>query len=121
MAEKEKLVASMEALRQRSRTNNVDGRDTEVKTTWRDLIAEVQAAGNAHKNTTFAKMCDKANIFEHWLNLLPNGDYTSTISGAFIMSIQVSNVALAAVSQNNRTSGSPKCKWTAQEHIRSAC
>lgn len=58
--------------------------------TWKDVVHEVQAASDSYKKTVFARMCDKADIFEHWMTLLPNGDYTSTISGAFIIGVQVS-------------------------------
>jgi hypothetical protein len=57
--------------------------------TWKQVITEVQTASDSYKKTIFARMCDKSDIFEHWLALLPAGDYTSSISGAFILGVQV--------------------------------
>ena len=92
LAEKQKLLESMQLLRQKSRGKAIAPAEPETEhsqLTWRDVVHEVQAASDSYKKTVFARMCDKADIFEHWLNLLPNGDYTSTISGAFLIGVQV--------------------------------
>lgn len=60
--------------------------------TWRQVITEIQTASDSYKRTVFARMCEKSDVFEHWLSLLPTGDYTSTISGAFVMGVQVSQL-----------------------------
>lgn len=75
--------------RSRSKDGDVVEVDTNVST-WQEVVVKIQGVSKAEKGTNFAKMCDKANIFQHWLSLLPSGDYTSTISGAFIMAFQVS-------------------------------
>jgi hypothetical protein len=67
--------------------------------TWKDVIREVQAASDKYKKTVFARMCEKADVFEHWLNLLPNGDYTSTISGAFVIGVQVCYLTRIVIAQ----------------------
>lgn len=90
-AEKGKLIKAIELLRQKSRPKDTPKSETEGSlVTWKQVIAEVQVASDAYSKTIFAKMREKAEIFEHWLTLLPCGDYSSTISGAFLMGVQVS-------------------------------
>jgi hypothetical protein len=90
--EKEKLLTAMDLLQQRARPKDratIESEADQRSFTWKQVITEVQTASDSYKKTIFARMCEKAETFEHWLALLPAGDYTSTISGAFIMGVQV--------------------------------
>lgn len=103
MVEKKKLLESMQLLRQKTRGKTMVPVEPETEQlTWRDVVHEVQVASDSYKKTVFARMCDRADVFEHWLNLLPNGDYTSTISGAFLIGVQVSRIVDVTTSVFNK-------------------
>jgi hypothetical protein len=90
------LLAAMSVLQQKTRRkDSVTERTHEDHRsyTWKQVITEVQTASDSYKKTVFARMCEKSDIFEHWLALLPAGDYTSSISGAFILGVQVCRFA----------------------------
>lgn len=92
-AEKEKLLTAMAVLQEKMRPKGSRPSQGEEETqpyTWKQVITEIQTASDTYKNTTFAKTCERSKVFEHWLTLLPSGDYTSTISGGFLMGVQVS-------------------------------
>ncbi|CAN9191195.1 unnamed protein product [Alternaria alternata] len=89
--EKQKLLMAMDVLQQKTRRKDSVTEKTHEEQrsyTWKQVITEVQTASDSYKKTIFARMCDKSDIFEHWLALLPAGDYTSSISGAFILGVQ---------------------------------
>lgn len=95
-------MLSMEKLRQKSQSKTDLQNEVAAKSfTWKEVLAEIQTAGDAYRKTVFARTCEKSEVFEHWLTLLPNGTYASTISGAFIMVVQVSNPTRVAVIANN--------------------
>lgn len=57
--------------------------------TRHQVITETQTASDLYKRTVFARMCEESDASEHWIPLLTTGNFTSTISGAFV---QVCNV-----------------------------
>jgi len=95
-AEKEKLLALMDTLKEKSLGKGAAKTATELRNfSWKQVIAEVQTARDKYRNEgnvvkkVFQSMCDNSQTFEHWLELLPDGDYASTISGAFVMVVKV--------------------------------
>ena len=68
------------------------------KFSWKEVIVEVQDASDAYKNdrgkvkSIFYNMCNNAPVFEHWLSLLPEGDYGASISGAFVILARVRTI-----------------------------
>lgn len=93
MAEKEKLLSTMDVLRQKTQPKSslLMAEAERPPFTWKNVITEVQTASDSYRKTLFARMCEKSGVFEQWLTLLPDGTYASTISGAFIMGVQVCN------------------------------
>jgi hypothetical protein len=57
--------------------------------TWKQVVTEVNKAAETYKKSAFARICDKSGVLEQWLTLLPNDSYSSAISGAFVMGVQV--------------------------------
>lgn len=69
----------------------------EGKTTWADVMAHLIEAENAYKNRAkkktvagfvtlcFRKFSGNAKFFGSWLDVLPQGDYSSVICGGFKM------------------------------------
>jgi hypothetical protein len=62
------------------------------KLTWKEVVVEVNTAAETYKKSAFARICDKSGMFEQWLTLLPNDSYSSAISGAFVMGVQVCQI-----------------------------
>jgi hypothetical protein len=91
LAERDKLESAVQSLRDKSKGK---GSKKEIEKTtamnWKQVLAEVNTATETYKRSTFAKICDKSGIFEQWLSLLPSDSYSSAISGAFVMGVQVS-------------------------------
>ncbi|KAF2833086.1 hypothetical protein CC86DRAFT_450891 [Ophiobolus disseminans] len=87
-AETAKLETAIQLLREKSRPK---GAKTDVETpafTWKQTVAEINTALESYKNSAFVRICDKSEMFEQWLALLPNDSYASAISGAFTMSVK---------------------------------
>lgn len=69
----------------------------EGKTTWADVLTQINEAENAYKNRAkkktvadfvtrcFRKFSGNAKYFQSWLDVLPQGDYSSIICGGFKM------------------------------------
>jgi hypothetical protein len=91
LAERDKLESAVQQLREKRQGK---GPKKEIEKTtgmkWKQVIAEVNMATETYKKSAFAKICDKSGIFEQWLSLLPSDSYSSAISGAFVMGVQVS-------------------------------
>ncbi|KAK8062231.1 hypothetical protein PG997_014328 [Apiospora hydei] len=96
--EKEQLFAMMEKVREKltKRKNAADAQtlvDVDLRhCKWEEVMDEVQATGtrwrtSAIKSTKTAQYIDKvgqhSKAFESWLDLLPAGDYGSSIAGVF--------------------------------------
>jgi len=86
----------MELLRQQLQVNETTKTATDLrKFTWQQVITEIQRASDSYRTNggrikkIFRNMCENTPIFEHWLGLLPNGDYGASISGAFVMIVKV--------------------------------
>ena len=72
------------------------------KSSWRQVLGEVTAVSNQYRDLTnfdagpapklrrcLRTLGKKGTTFEHWLNLLPDGDYGASISGAFRLIVKV--------------------------------
>jgi hypothetical protein len=92
LAEREKLEIAVNVLREKTRPKGSKAEIVTPAFTWKQVMTEVNTATETYKNSAFARTCDKSGMFEQWLSLLPNDSYSATISGAFVMGIQVNDV-----------------------------
>ena len=71
------------------------------KASWKGVLEAVKHAVDQHGDLShlseparvarvgLVTICNRSGMFEKWLNLLPSGDYGSSISGAFLLLIKV--------------------------------
>jgi len=88
-AETAKLEATVQLLREKTRPKGVKEDVVLPAFTWKQTVVEINTALEMYKNSAFVRICDKSEMFEQWLALLPNDSYASAISGAFTMSVKV--------------------------------
>jgi hypothetical protein len=90
LAERDKLESVVQQLREKRQGKGPKKEiDKSTGMNWKQVVAEVNMATETYKKSAFAKICDKSGIFEQWLSLLPSDLYSSAISGAFVMGVQV--------------------------------
>jgi hypothetical protein len=98
LAERDKLESAIQQLREKTRSKS-SKKEIEKTTAmnWKQVVAEVNTATETYKKSAFAKICDRSGIFEQWLSLLPSDSYSSAISGAFVMGVQVGTLTSTSI------------------------
>lgn len=93
----------MEAL-QKAMPSQVQQNEPKIdvrKSNWKQFLGEVTKVSDQYRNLSgvpgpaqklrscLRKIAHKSKIFEGWLEILPEGDYGSSISGAFRLILKV--------------------------------